>query len=270
MRTFMILAGVGAVVVAVKPLIGHAERGPAAQPQQQEDFQWHGKIAAGKTLEIRGVNGAIRAERATGSEVEVSAVKSGRRSDPSDVEIQVVPHDGNVTICAVYPSNRDRQNECLPGGGHNSTHNNDVKVEWTVKLPAGVAFDGNTVNGDVSVENLAGDVRASTVNGDVSVSTSAIAEASTVNGSIRVAMGRADWTGTMKFSTVNGGITVDVPADLSAEIDAATVNGGIETDFPITVQGRFTSRRMHGTIGQGGRGLDLETVNGSIRLRKAS
>ena len=268
MRTFILMAGVGAAVVAAKPLIGHAEHAPGVQ--QQEDFQWHGKIPAGKTLEIRGVNGAVRVERASGDEAVVHAVKSGRRSDPTEVEIQVVPHDGNVTICAVYPSTRGRENECRPGGGHNSTHDNDVKVEWTVQVPAGVAFDGHTVNGDVSIEGLSGDVHASTVNGDVAVSTSAIAEASTVNGSIRVSMGRADWTGTMRFKTVNGGITLDVPASLSADIDAATVNGGIETDFPISVQGRFNSRRMHGTIGAGGRGLDLETVNGSIRLRKTS
>jgi DUF4097 and DUF4098 domain-containing protein YvlB len=73
----------------------------------------------------------------------------------------------------------------------------------------------------------------------------------------------------MRFTTVNGGITVEIPGDLDAEVEAATVNGGIETDFPITVRGRFTSKRMNGTIGRGGRTLELETVNGSIRLRTA-
>jgi DUF4097 and DUF4098 domain-containing protein YvlB len=70
----------------------------------------------------------------------------------------------------------------------------------------------------------------------------------------------------MEFSTVNGGITVQVPDGFSARVDASTVNGSIETDFPITVQGRFGSRRLQGTIGNGGRDLELETVNGSIRL----
>ena len=47
-----------------------------------------------------------------------------------------------------------------------------------------------------------------------------------------------------------------------------TVNGDIETEFPLTVSGRVGMRRIRGTVGQGGRTLELETVNGSIRLRK--
>jgi len=46
------------------------------------------------------------------------------------------------------------------------------------------------------------------------------------------------------------------------------VNGDIETDWPLTVSGRFSQRRLHGTIGAGGRGLSLSTVNGEIRLEK--
>jgi DUF4097 and DUF4098 domain-containing protein YvlB len=43
----------------------------------------------------------------------------------------------------------------------------------------------------------------------------------------------------------------------------------METDFPLTIQGRFSNRSMTGTIGDGGRDLNLETVNGSIRLKKS-
>jgi hypothetical protein len=47
------------------------------------------------------------------------------------------------------------------------------------------------------------------------------------------------------------------------------VNGDLVTDFPLTVTGRFGPRHLNGTIGSGGRALALETVNGTIRLRKA-
>jgi DUF4097 and DUF4098 domain-containing protein YvlB len=182
-----------------------------------------------------------------------------------------VPHDGGVTICAVYPPVNGRENECLPGGGgRNNTRDNDVAVDFTVRLPDGVNLGAHSVNGDVTVRDVSGEVHASTVNGDVDVSTRGIAEASTVNGSIRASLGRADWTGTMSFSTVNGGITLDVPGSLAADIEAKTVNGSIDTDFPITVRGRFGSRTLRGTIGGGGRDLEIETVNGSIRLRKTS
>jgi hypothetical protein len=37
----------------------------------------------------------------------------------------------------------------------------------------------------------------------------------------------------------------------------------------LTITGRFGHRRLNGTIGNGGRRLELSTVNGSIKLRKA-
>jgi len=236
----------------------------------QGDFHWKGKIAAGKEIEIKGVNGDVRAVAGSG-ETEVTATKRAKRSDPDDVKIEVVEHEGGVTICAVYPSEGRRANECRPGeGGHMSTRENDVVVEFTVHVPAGVKFVGKTVNGEVEAASLGGDVEASTVNGGIHISTSGYAEATTVNGSIVAAMGKASWTDGVEFRTVNGGITLDLPPSLSAEVRAETVNGEIFTDFPLMVTGKLGPRRVTGTIGSGGRQLALSTVNGNIRLRKTS
>ena len=244
----------------------------ALQAAAQADFHWSGAIAAGNRREIKGVNGDIRAVGiAAGGQAEVTATKHARHSDPESVEIKVVPYEGGVAICAVYPTPRraDRENDCEPGDRwHSNTENNDVSVDFEVRLPAGVNLLERTVNGEVEAEHLGGDVSAHTVNGSVRVSTTGFAEASTVNGSIVAEMGRADWTDGVEFSTVNGGITLDLPASLSAEVHAKTLNGDVITDFPLTMTGRFGPRNWHGTIGRGGRDLDLSTVNGSIRLRK--
>ena len=237
----------------------------------QGDFHWKGKIAAGKEIEIKGVNGDVRAVAGSGGETEVTATKRAKRSDPDDVKIEVVEHEGGVTICAVYPSEGRRANECRRGeDGHMSTRENDVVVEFTVHVPAGVKFVGKTVNGEVEAASLGGDVEASTVNGGIHISTSGYAEATTVNGSIVAAMGKASWTDGVEFRTVNGGITLDLPPSLSAEVRAETLNGEIFTDFPLMVTGKLGPRRVTGTIGSGGRQLALSTVNGNIRLRKTS
>jgi hypothetical protein len=187
------------------------------------------------------------------------------------VQIEVVEHDDGVTICAVYPSDGRRENVCGPGkGGHSNVRDNDVQVHFTVKVPAGVRFIGTTVNGAVEVASVASDVDVATVNGSIRISTSGHAEATTVNGSIVASMGRADWKDGLEFTTVNGAITLDLPASLSAEVRASTVNGDILSDFPLTVTGRLGPRRINGTIGAGGRELALRTVNGSIKLRKAT
>lgn len=245
----------------------------AATTAAAQDFNWRGRIAQGKRLEVKGVNGDVRAVLASGAEAVVNASKHSRRSDPDEVEIKVVESEEGITICAVYPTpaRARRENTCEPGDQwHSSTENNDVTVDFEVQVPAGVEFHGKTVNGEMSAEGLQADVRASTVNGSVRVSTTGLAEASTVNGSVYAQMGRADWSDELDFSTVNGGITLILPTKLDTEVRANTVNGEIDSDYPLTITGRFGPRRVRGTIGAGGRSLSLSTVNGGIRLRKGT
>lgn len=243
----------------------------AASPAlaQEPSWSWKGTLAAGKQIEVKGVNGAIHARAASGSEVVVTAVKRAKKSDPASVKIEVVTTAAGVTICAVYPSDGKRPNSCAPGdGGHNSVRDNDVTVDFTVQVPAGVNFVGSTVNGSVGTDRLGGDAEATTVNGNIDVVAAGMVRASTVNGSVNVSMGRADWSGKVELSTVNGSIRATFPPSFSAEVEGSTVNGGIESEFPLTVSGKFGPRSVKGTIGSGGRKLELSTVNGSITIAK--
>jgi len=240
----------------------------AATPAMAEDFRWSGRLAPGQLLEIKGVNGDVDALAASGDQAEVVADKHGRRDDPGEVRIEVVEHPGGVTICAVYPDSRDR-NECAPGdGGRLGSRDNDVQVDFRVRVPAGVRFAGNTVNGGIAVRDLSSDVEANTVNGGVRVETAGRAVARTVNGSIEARLGRADGAEPLSFETVNGRIEVELPEGASADVDARTVNGSIDSDFPLEMRGRWSNKRASGPIGDGGRELELRTVNGSIRLRR--
>jgi hypothetical protein len=238
------------------------------QAQQGDEFTWEGSLDIGSVIEIKGVNGSVLAERASGSRVEVRAVKQARRSDASEVRIEVVEHSGGVTLCAVYPSRGRQANECAPGdGGRMNVRNNDTRVTFYVKVPAGVEFHGKTVNGDVEALDLQSDILVRTVNGDVEVSTSGFAEATTVNGSIAAAIGTADRSEGLRFTTVNGSITLDLPDDVNADVSARWVNGGIETVLPLELLGRISRGSAQGVLGEGGPHLELETVNGSIRIR---
>ena len=244
---------------------------PAGLAAQGSDFHWSGKLAAGQRLEIKGVNGSIHATGTSSGTADVTARKHARRADPEDVKIVVVNTPEAVTICAVYPTpdDADRENSCEQGKHwHSNTRDNDVVVDFTIQVPAGAEFDGQTVNGDVDANSLGGNTNVHTVNGSIDVSTTGHAEAGTVNGSIRASMGKADFDDA-DFRTVNGGITLTLPADLNTEVRAETVNGDLDSDWPVTITGRWGPRRMHGTIGKGGRTLTLGTVNGDIRLRKS-
>ncbi|MDQ3817204.1 MAG: DUF4097 family beta strand repeat-containing protein [Acidobacteriota bacterium] len=243
-----------------------------ANPVQSngDEFHWSGRLAQGQALEIKGINGSVRAEPSAGNEAVVTAKKTGRRSDPKDVEIRVVEHSGGVTICAVYPSdNPGNPNSCEAGErGSSHVRNNDVQVDFTVRVPQGVRFSPRTVNGDIETSALGGDVDAKTVNGSIKIAAVGIASAKTVNGSIEASLGNANWNGTLDFKTVNGGITLDLPSNTNAQVEADTLNGEISSDFQLTTQTRYDRRHLSGTIGAGGRELSLKTVNGSIHLRR--
>jgi DUF4097 and DUF4098 domain-containing protein YvlB len=260
--------------------------GPAAWAQTN-DFRWTGTVQRGKAIEIKGVNGNVRAELASGNDVEVVATKHARRGDVNSVSVQVVQEDGNVTVCAVYPepvrdyrrnrsgsrSNRnDGPNECRPGSaGRMNVNDNDVSVDFTVKVPAGVRFFGKTVNGNIEANGLRSDSAVETVNGRIALDTTGTGSATTVNGSIDASVGASTWTEPLEFRTVNGSIDLRLPKSVNTTVRANTLNGSFQSEFPLMVQS-FGGRNRHitGTIGTGGRDLDLQTVNGGIHLRSVT
>ena len=84
------------------------------------------------------------------------------------IEVQVVEHNGGVTICAVYPTVDGRPAQCRPGASSPmNSLNNDVNIDFTVRLPKGVRFVGRTVNGQVEAKSLEADTEGHTVNGNV-------------------------------------------------------------------------------------------------------
>src|SRR5262249_30401258 len=106
----------------------------------QTDFQWQGSLTTGQTLEVKGVNVDIRVLASSTTGAAVTATKSAYRSDPAGVRIDVVPHAGGVTICAVYPDVPGREpNRCDPGSNSRSqTRDNDTQVRFEVHVPVGV------------------------------------------------------------------------------------------------------------------------------------
>jgi hypothetical protein len=145
------------------------------------------------------VNGSVRALPSDDGSVHREATRRTRQSDPESVRIEVVERDEGVTVCAVYPTPEGsrRENTCRPGGGPMNVQENDVQVDFVIRVPAGVRFAGSTVNGEIDVEGLRSDVEAATVNGGVNMQTTGFVSRAT---------------------TVNGGIVLEVPADLNARI----------------------------------------------------
>jgi len=241
--------------------------GPADARESRRSRTWEhaARMERGQTLWIHGVNGAIRAEAGTGDRLEVEATISGRRSDPSEVSVRVVPDSDGLTLCAIYPG---RKSVCDGERYEMPVKNNDVTVDFVVRVPVGVRLEATTINGGIQARGLDAPVRATTVNGGCEIATRASGEARTVNGSVVASVGRLSASDRLDFATVNGSVTVHVDDPLDAEVSASTVNGALRSDYPVQMTGRWGPRTMQGTIGRGGARLQLSTVNGSISLKR--
>jgi DUF4097 and DUF4098 domain-containing protein YvlB len=70
--------------------------------------------------------------------------------------------------------------------------------------------------------------------------------------------------------TGDGSVDMQIPGDLQADIDASTHDGHISLGLPLTVEGTFSSSKIHGKLNGGGQALTIRTGDGSIRLEKSS
>lgn len=246
---------------------------------QEAAFEWSAPLSAGRTLEVRGITGSIRTEFAPGITASVVAEKRGWSGDFEDVEIRAAEDDEGVVICALYGSwNRDRDGcdedwEDRRSGDRGHHGRIDVEVDFVVRLPQGVELVATMVSGDVEIMDVRSDVTATTVSGDIFVSTSGVAWAHTVSGSINVEMGSMDWED-LEFRTVSGDITLRLPRGLDTEVEFESLSGDLDSDFDIqggrSARRRLVGTRVRGTIGDGGRHLTFHTVSGDVRLRRAS
>ena len=265
---------------------------PSLGAQQQygrdsDTWKWDGRVDAGRWMHVFNVNGSVDFAPSSDNMVHVLAVKRNNGRGMDDIHYEVVQAGGNVTICAIWNDN----SRCYDGGveslhrdGNNDNHSS---VKFTVQVPrsvrvgahsvnggvsvrdVGTEVRANTVNGGVTVRNTNGRVNASTVNGGVDVNTAVgPVSAETVNGNVEAKMDALQGDDDMRFKTVNGSVTIWVPARFDARFRFDTVHGGIDSDFPMTLTGKFGPRHASGTIGNGGRDIRASSVNGSIELRK--
>ena len=246
-----------------------------AAQERQNDRTWSlsERVPVGQWIRVRNLNGDLRVRASNSDKVEITATKSWRRGDPKDVRIETKrSSDGSILVCAFWTEDATCSETSYSSNSRNEgwrRRDNDVAVDFDIRVPKGVKVGVFGVNGGVSVEGASSEVRAGTVNGSVdAVSMSGPVQASTVNGSVHATMGRFDGDQDLNYSTVNGSVIAEFTGDVDADIDLSTVNGRFQTDWPVTISGRIDPRRLRATLGKGGRRIRMSTVNGNVELRK--
>jgi hypothetical protein len=136
-----------------------------ASPEVSASLHWTGRVPAGGTLEVRGLNGPVRIEASADDQIEVLAVRRGPRSIFFAIEVRIVEHSRGVTVCALCqgldPAAPRRLQRRVSRGV------TSVRVDLVARVPPGVHVIASTVNDDIEVVGLSSHVEAGTANGRV-------------------------------------------------------------------------------------------------------
>jgi DUF4097 and DUF4098 domain-containing protein YvlB len=231
-----------------------------AEVTKEETFSF--KISDSGSFSLSNVNGDVTVTGGDGNTIEVVATKkAGSQKQLDGIEIKISESADSVEIETDLPSSE----------GWFKWGNDGAEVTYEVTVPSGISLDSiETVNGEVEIRGVSGDVNASTVNGEINLEDlAADVEMDTVNGTINASFAKLEGQQKVKASTVNGRMTLNLPADADVDVNADTLNGNISADdFDLEVDKGFVGSDLNGKIGSGSASLNLDTVNGSIKIRK--
>ncbi len=214
------------------------------------------------SVRVANVNGRIEIRAWDGDGVKLEATKEGRTAEIV-AGIKVVTDSTPERLIIKTELAKVKRGWFL-GTSH------EGQVTYVLLVPAGATLEKiETVNGSVLIEKITGAVHATSVNGSIKgQSLAGTAKLETVNGSIHSTHTQLQPEGRLKASSVNGAIEVQLPAGLSAALEASTVNGSVQSDFAFTTTTRNSKRNIEARIGGGDARIELSAVNGGIRVRE--
>jgi DUF4097 and DUF4098 domain-containing protein YvlB len=245
-------------------------------------------------LHLRTDDGSIRVEASDGAQIEALVTTEGWRIEAGEVTVTESQTGDQVSIDVRVP-----QRNYGGFGAHRS-------VKLVVRVPREADLDIRTGDGGVDVEPISGKVTITTgdghitaqgLRGDIRLHTNDGAiraeglegrlKADTGDGhmsiqgrfdalDLRTGDGRIDAevargskvTEAWSLRSGDGGITLRVPDDLGADLEAHTGDGHIVLDSPVTVSGTIRPSDVRGKLGAGGPPLRMQTGDGSIRVQR--
>jgi len=235
-----------------------------------QEFQRSYRIPAGGSVKVANVSGNVTVAGYEGDSVVVTGFKEGPDSDK--VTFEDLSSGNNVDVRVKYPENCDCH----------------VDVRFEVKMPSGISYRNvsfSSVSGNVEVNQVKGDLRASSVSGNVKVNrvTGSVkansvsgnvdvgevngrASAQSVSGDVEVEIKSLEGTESMEFTSVSGNVSVKLPGNLDADVKMSTMSGDLKTDFPLQIEEVRNGRSASGRVGSGSRSLKLSAVSGSVNL----
>jgi DUF4097 and DUF4098 domain-containing protein YvlB len=271
-----------------------------ARARYVERDEKHFPVAGKPEVVLSTFDGSIEIRPWDKPDVQVIVEKRGRdKEDVAVIDVQASQNGNRIEVTVSEPKN---------SGGFNIHFNNHRSAKLIVSVPAASDVAAKSGDGSIDIEqvtgrvqlrsgdgairgrSLVGEVTAHSgdgsitldgVNGTLNVDTGdgsitlggmlANVHARSGDGSVRIqaepgSMPNADWD----ITTGDGSVTLALPDDFGAELDAHTGDGGIRmVDITLSnVTGQSGRNTLRGRLGPGGRNLRVRTGDGSITVRR--
>jgi hypothetical protein len=232
--------------------------------KEQATDTWEKKypLSDGGRLEVKNTNGFIRVE-VGGDQVDVRAERVARASTPEAAKEML----SKIEMVEDVTADRVRIETRRPSGGFG---HGGVEVRYTIRVPSSAQVELQNTNGEVRVTGVTRGVRMSTTNGAIDGrGLAGEVRATTTNGGVEIEL--ASMTEPVHVSTTNGHVSVRIPSNAKADLQATCTNGGIDVSgLELDVEGERTRRRLAGRLNGGGPRLEVSTTNGAIEIKGKS
>jgi len=267
----IVIVAVLAVHFATVALAGLFGKQDSTQGEVHKDFEMSFPLTADGRFSLDNVSGRIEINGWNRDTVAVKGVVRGSTQQGVDsVKTDVDSQTNHVAIHTRQPSSDS-------GSLYNwlwFKKSHDEKVDYAVQVPRGARLDRiASVNGEIVIGGVQGDIQASTVNGRMEVNgAEKDLKLTTVNGRISAELLALARGQTVSLDAVNGRIELTLPASADAQVSATTVNGQIASEFSeLAVKKEFpVGSKLKGILGEGGASVKAETVNGSIHFLRGA
>jgi len=181
----------------------------------------------------------------------VEAIKHA--SDPrhlDDARVVVEPSPDSLSIRTQYT-------------GSDAEH--PTSVEFRITVPRRIHLESVALtNGRLSLDGLAGPVRASAVNGDIhALKLGGQADLSTINGRVEANFNRTNAANSISLSSINGAINLTLPSFSGVSLEARNLSGGIASEIGHACR---TDNGHRLVVRGNGPRIRLHNVNGGISI----
>jgi len=266
----------------------------AAAPARADDWKKTYQVSGRASVYVSTGDGEVTVTGGEQKQIDAQVTADGYKIGPNDVQIVESQNGDHVSIEVKFPHMNWHM-----FGGHRSLRV-DLRVPREVDLDVRTG-DGNikatevsgklqfdTGDGNVNANNIRGDIRMHTGDGRIEGrGFDGSLDADTGDGSMRVE-GRFDAlalkTGdgsidaqansgsklgnSWNVRSGDGSITLRLPGDLNANLEARTGDGNITMDFPIQMSGSLSHSSVRGKLNAGGGTLSVTSGDGSIHIEK--